>query len=284
MMKTIGFIDFYLSEWHANNYPAWIKRANEQLGTDFVAKYAWAETDISPVDGVSTDEWCEKFQAERCATIEELCEKSDYILILAPSNPEKHLQYAEKALKYGKLTYIDKTFAENYATAEKIIALAEKHGAKFFTSSALRFAGELEGFAGNCETVTSMGSGASIDEYGIHQTEVLVSCMGVGAKRLRAAKDGDQQFITIEYADGRSAKILFCDNYALPSGFIARKKGGVSEFKQLKSEFFYNFIIELLKFYGTGKVPFDTEETVEVMKIRDAFLKSLSSGGEWTEI
>ena len=24
-MKTIGFIDYYLDEWHANNYPAWIR-------------------------------------------------------------------------------------------------------------------------------------------------------------------------------------------------------------------------------------------------------------------
>ena len=24
-MKKIGFIDFYLDEWHANNYPAWIR-------------------------------------------------------------------------------------------------------------------------------------------------------------------------------------------------------------------------------------------------------------------
>ena len=34
-MKKIGFIDYFLSQWHANNYPAWIKEANEKLGTDF---------------------------------------------------------------------------------------------------------------------------------------------------------------------------------------------------------------------------------------------------------
>ena len=26
-MKKIGFVDYYLSEWHANNYPAWIEEA-----------------------------------------------------------------------------------------------------------------------------------------------------------------------------------------------------------------------------------------------------------------
>ena len=30
-MKTIGFVDYYISEWHANNYPEWIKQASEKL-------------------------------------------------------------------------------------------------------------------------------------------------------------------------------------------------------------------------------------------------------------
>lgn len=29
-MKKIGFIDYYLSEWHANNYPIWIKEICEK--------------------------------------------------------------------------------------------------------------------------------------------------------------------------------------------------------------------------------------------------------------
>ena len=28
-MKKIGFIDYYLSEWHANNYPALIEKQGE---------------------------------------------------------------------------------------------------------------------------------------------------------------------------------------------------------------------------------------------------------------
>lgn len=39
-MKTIGFIDYYLSEWHANNYPAWIRQASESLGLDLAVRYA----------------------------------------------------------------------------------------------------------------------------------------------------------------------------------------------------------------------------------------------------
>ena len=44
-MKTIGFIDYFLNEWHANEYPAMIKAYNEKNGTDYQVKYAWAEID-----------------------------------------------------------------------------------------------------------------------------------------------------------------------------------------------------------------------------------------------
>ena len=33
-MKHIGFVDYYISEWHANNYPAWFKEAAEKLGLE----------------------------------------------------------------------------------------------------------------------------------------------------------------------------------------------------------------------------------------------------------
>ena len=63
--KKIGFIDLYISEWHANNYPAWIKKACEEFGYDYSVAYAWAEDYVSPTDGRNTDEWCEAFGVEQ---------------------------------------------------------------------------------------------------------------------------------------------------------------------------------------------------------------------------
>ena len=37
-MKKVGFIDYYLDEWHANNYPALL---NELSGGEYVAAYAY---------------------------------------------------------------------------------------------------------------------------------------------------------------------------------------------------------------------------------------------------
>jgi hypothetical protein len=94
-MLKIGFVDYYLSEWHANNYPAWIDAACARLGLQYKVAYAWAELDVSPRDGVTTDQWCRQFGAQKCETLDELCQKSDVILVLAPSEPQTHLRYAE---------------------------------------------------------------------------------------------------------------------------------------------------------------------------------------------
>ena len=71
-MKTVGFIDYFLNEWHANEYPAMIRDYNQKHGTDYQFKYAWAEIDVP--GGVTTKEWCKNYGVEPCATIEELCE------------------------------------------------------------------------------------------------------------------------------------------------------------------------------------------------------------------
>ena len=103
-MKKIGFVDYYISEWHANNYPNWIKEACEKNGFSYEVAYAWAEEYVSPVDGRNTDEWCRDFGVTRCESIKELCDRCDAVVILAPSNPEKHLAYASEVFMALKLT------------------------------------------------------------------------------------------------------------------------------------------------------------------------------------
>lgn len=283
-MKTIGFIDYYISEWHANNYPKWIKKANEELGYDFVVKYAWAEKEVSEVDGKTTDEWCAEYGIEKCGTIEELCEKSDYLLVLAPSNPETHLRYAETALRYGKNTYIDKTFAPDFATAEKIFALGRKYGTKFFSTSALRYAEELKDYAGRCDAATVFGSGASLEEYVIHQVETLVKLMGVGAEKIRLERTEDQYTLRFLYKDGRKANMVFLETYGLPAGFIPHTADRESAYVAIGSDFFAGLIADILRFYRTGEQPFDPAETMEVMKIRQAVLEAKAEEEEWCEI
>ena len=275
-MKKIGFVDYYISEWHANSYPSWIAEANERMGLDYKLAYAWAEEYVSPYDGRSTDEWCEALGVERCMTISELCEKSDVIVILAPSNPEKHLGYAEEVFKYGKLTYVDKTFAPDLKTAQKIFLLAKEYGTTFFSTSALRYATELDGFVDSGRIFTT-GGGSNLAEYIIHQVEMVVKLMGAGDK-IRASRRDEKLYFDISYKDGRSAAMTYSPE--LSFGVGSRE----SECFNATSAFFVSLITDILRFFETGKTSFDTEQTLEAMRMRDGALLAAETIGEWIDL
>ena len=276
-MKTIGFIDYFLNEWHANEYPGMIQAYNAKNGTDYQVKYAWAEMDIP--GGMSTDEWCALHGVQRCSTIEELCEKCDYVIVLSPSNPEKHLGYAEKVFACGKSPYIDKTFAPDYDTAKAIYALANKQGVKFFTSSALRYSQELNAYMGTAKSISTVGGGSNLDEYIIHQIEMAVKCLGVGAEKVCYSKHADQEYVEIAYADDRYAKMMFAP--CMPFAATVADEKGKSAYLPINSPFFDYLIADILHFFETGEVSFDSGETLEVMKIRERAIQAKTSPNQW---
>ena len=276
-MKKIGFVDYYLSEWHANNYPAWIKEANPE----WEVAYAWAEEDVSPRDGVTTAEWCAKFGAEACASLEELCEKSDAILILAPTDPDRHLKYAKTVLPYGKRTYIDKTFAPNLAEAEEIFAIAKQYNTPFFSTSALRYADELNAY-GEPDVMMVTGGGASVSEYIIHLIEMVVKKMGKQAERIRATRFASGYNFTVAFADGREALMTFEGSLS----FVAymKKEGVKGTTTKIASPFFANLIADILRFYEEGTVSFDVTETLAVIRLRDAALRAAETLDTWIAV
>lgn len=280
-MKTIGFVDYYISEWHANNYPVWIKEICEKNGDDFCVKYAWAEQDISPVDGRSTDEWCEEFGVVKCESLAKLCEKSDYILVLSPSNPEKHLEYAKEVLKYKKNTYIDKTFAPDYAEAKEIFDIAEKYGTKFFSSSALRYAEELDSLVGSNNSIT-FGRGDNIDEYIIHQIEMSQKIIDEKPLKVKVENQGTQFICSVLYENNKKASMIFTPS--VPFSVCADTKDGESIFTKIESGYFKNLLEDILNFFDSGKTSFDTVQTLHVMKIREAVIKGKERLGTWIEL
>ncbi len=275
MKKKIGFVDLYISEWHANNYPAWIKEAAERLALPYELAYAYAEQNVSPLDGKSTAEWCKTFGAEKCETIDELCEKSDAIIILAPSNPEAHLRLAEAVLKHKKPTYIDKTFAPDYKTAKEIYAIGEKYGTPFFSSSALRYASETNGALGARDLMLT-GGGSNFPEYSIHMIEMLVKTMGTDIADVCARSIGSRLCLSVSFEDDKTATMI----YAPDLNFTIYAKGnGAAMHTQISSDFFPALIEAILAFFESGTLPFPKEETLAAMKLREAALLATEHEG-----
>ena len=83
-MKRVGFIDYYLDEWHANNYPEMFRK---YAGSCEVV-CAYGKIDSPLPGGINTREWGEKYGIAIADSIEEVIERSDCLVVLSPDNPE----------------------------------------------------------------------------------------------------------------------------------------------------------------------------------------------------
>lgn len=284
-MKKIGFIDFFLDEWHANNYPQWIRENCKLKGRDCDVRYAFADT--NKPGGLDTAAWCRKYGVEALSSIEELVEKSDYIIVLSPDNPEHHERLSRIPLMSGKPVYIDKTFSPDLSSGIRMFELADKYSTPMFSSSALRFAQELSGYSDNqvnpesLEYAATLGPG-KFENYSVHQLEMIVSLMGTGAKRVKSLSTNNSKLLVIEYADGRHASMTQIQD--VPFQVSMQLKNGNGIFISQCSDIFPRLIDAMLDFFETGKAPVHKEETLEIMALIEAGCKAMESYDTWINI
>jgi len=275
----IGLVDYYLDEFHANNYPAWI---SEATGGEIKAVYAYAKID-SPLGGLTTDKWCETYGVQRLNSIQELVHKSDAIIVLSPDNPEQHEELCELPLKSGKPVYVDKTFAETKEIAKRIFAVAHAHNTPCYSTSALRYGAEFCGLdAGNIENIASLGPGP-LEMYTIHQLEPIIALMGPDVGRVMFTGTDKWPAYTCEYADGRRASISH-HGWECPFTMAIDFEDGTTKMVKVESEFFKAFIADMADFFKTGEIKVPHEETIAVIATREAALKAAKDPGEWVVV
>ena len=279
MAKKIGFIDYYLDEWHALNYPQFIKEATDG---EFEVAYAYAEMDKP--GGMTTDQWCEKYGVQRLDSIDEVVEKSDCLIVLSPDNPERHWDLCQKPLRSGKRVYVDKTFALEKSTAEALVKLAEENNTPFFSTSALRFADELKDIdrEGIC-FINSRGPG-NFDTYSIHQIEPIVVLMGSKAKRIMSVGSGKYESMVIEFEGNRSIVMSQYGWTGVDFSMLVNYEDGKTVTVPAMTNTFPNFIKAMCDFFKTGEIKAAHDETVAIMGIIEAGNKALANPNTWIEI
>lgn len=279
-MKKIGFIDFYLDEWHANNYPTWIRENAKATGREVDVIYAWAETD-NP-NGLRTDEWCAKHQVQALASIEEVVEKADYLIVLSPDHPEHHERLGKLALMSGKPVYMDKTFSPDLDSGKRMFKLAEKYKTPLFSSSALRFSKELIDNQNNTiQSIFTTGPG-TFEHYSVHQFEMIVALMGTGAERMKSLSVNDSRLLVIEYGDGRQA--TFSQLQQAPFQVHIQLNSGESIWIPECTGMFPKLMDSILVFFETGIPPVPMEETLEIMALIDAGKKAIAQRDSWVKV
>ncbi|MCF7854775.1 MAG: Gfo/Idh/MocA family oxidoreductase, partial [Candidatus Pacebacteria bacterium] len=203
----IGFVDYELDEFHANTYLRIIRA--ESLAKGFEVAGCTAMTS-------GGKQWAEENDVPFYDTVEAMNEGVDCFAVLAPSNPEMHLDMCEKVFPCGKPTFVDKTFAPDFETAKRIFELADEWNVPVSSSSALRYTGiqdhvQTVGGRSNVQHMVVFAPGGSVHEYVIHPLEIVVSCMGASVTGVSKRGQGEYVQLLIDYAGGKTATLnLYC--------------------------------------------------------------------------
>ena len=280
-MKTIGFIDHYIDEWHANNYPSFIGQSD--LGGDYRVAMAWEET--TPEGKKPLSEWCREYGARQARSLEEVVETCDYLMVLSPNNPERHESLADLPLRSGKPVYIDKPLALSLATARRLLRKAQEHRTSLMSCSALRYAPGLQAAlaagSGSAQYASTRGPG-NWANYAIHQVEMLVMALGTGAARVMACAEDPVNLLVVDYLDRRCGLVQQSPShpFQISIGTIPNRTAAISEM----DGFFPCFIDALLAFFDSGISSVPVAETLEIVAILDAGSTALTSRNQWHDL
>lgn len=121
-------------------------------------------------------------------------------------------------------------------------------------------------------------TGRFAEEYIVHQLEMIVKLLGTDAKEVKTEGQGSQRIYRIRFSDRRMASAIY--DPALPFALTVETEAG-SKMLSVKSDFFRVLMEKIVRFYETGEVDFAREETLAVMKVREALL---AAGDVWTQI
>jgi hypothetical protein len=230
------------------------------------------------------ERYTEELRKKGCTiydTIDEMLKHVDVVL-LEEVDGRPHLAWARPVIAAGKPLFIDKPMAGSLADVVEIFRLAREAGVPCFSSSSLRFAsgyqaarrGEPFGKVKKCTAWSPMSIEPHHPDlfwYGIHGVEILFTIMGPGCKTVTRV---DQNKVVGVWEDGREGTFIG------KKGYGAEVEGTLGSGSAGGSEGYKPLVIEICKFFKTGKPPVSMEETLEIYTFMEAADESKRQGGK----
>ena len=264
--KRIGFVDDNLDNFHARVYLEALRGPLKERG--YVVSGATA------LQHEKSRAWAAKNTLEYFDSAAALDKVTDVYAILAPSTPKTHEELCAAVLPFGKITFVDKTFAPDAAAAGRIFAMADKHKVALQTTSALRYTAVQKHVAAvglnEVRHVVAWAPGGSYDEYAVHAVEMAVSCLGPEAQSLmRRGMEAESQLL-INYSGGRTAVVNVYVKRKTPYAASITTAKETRYVEVDTKPLFVDAAAGMLDFFAAGKELVDRRETMAVMRILDA--------------
>ncbi|MDP6035477.1 MAG: Gfo/Idh/MocA family oxidoreductase [Verrucomicrobiota bacterium] len=235
-----------------------------------------------------TETLTKQYGVQLYPTIAELCKNVDAVM-LESVDGRPHLRQAIPVIEAGKPLFIDKPMAGSLADAILIFDLAKKKGVPVFSSSSLRYSKTSQaarnGALGEI-THAEVHSPCSLEVhhpdlfwYGVHGCESLFTVMGAGCESVvrRTTADGKIEVVGT-WKGGRTG--IFREG----KGYGGKAKGTKGEGEVGKYDGYAPLVVEAVKMFQTGKVPVDSQETIELFAFMAAADESKRREGKPVKI
>jgi predicted dehydrogenase len=267
----------------------------ELAGVRVVAAFPGGSPDVSAsrdrVAGFTRD-LRENFGVAIVGSIDELLSQVDVVL-LESVDGRPHRAQAAPVLRAHKPVFIDKPVAGTLADAIAIFELAAEAKTPCFSSSSLRFSPGIVAMRHHPKVGDVLGCDAfgpcHLEErhpdlywYGVHGVEALYTIMGTGCETVARTQTEGTELVVGVWKGGRIG--TFRGLRQGRSGYGATVFGSKGIAPAGNDAGYEPLVVEIVKFFKTGKAPVAAEETIEIFAFMEAADESKRQGGKPVKI
>lgn len=195
-----------------------------------------------------------------------------------------HARLARPFLEAGLPTFIDKPMTLEVADAVALFDLAERSGAPLMSSSALRFATEVAALQSQMAEIGTLSSVVSVGPgdwyyYGVHAVELYQTVVGSGAQWVHRFALGDRDVAVVGYDSGPAVVVETLRDAAYVFELSLYGTAGWSRCNVTDHHAFYRgAMAAALEMAQTGTAPVSREQTLEVLGVLHAGVRSAETG------
>jgi predicted dehydrogenase len=216
----------------------------------------------------------------------DLLDTTDLVLVVDDTGGgANHVPLARPFVAAGVPTFVDKPMAVDLAEAVSLFELAAEKGTPVTSSSALRFAVELEAERRRFEDLGALSSVVSVGPgewyyYGVHAVEQLYALVGPGVEWVQRLTWPDRDVAVLSYADGPTAVVQTLRDAAYCFHLTAYGAKGLHAVRINDANGFYGAQMRAaVAMARTGKPPIEPRETIELLAVLRAGVLSAERGG-----
>jgi hypothetical protein len=259
---------------------------NQYRGYHVVAAYPYGSRDIkSSMDRIpGYTEEIKSMGVEIVNSIAALLDSVDVIL-LETNDGKLHLEQALEVFKAGKRMFIDKPMTASLKDAIAIFEASYKFKLPVFSSSSLRYMTGMDKIDKNSVIGASAYSPAELEPthpdlfwYGIHGVETLFTVMGTGCESVVRVSTKDTDVVVGTWKDGRIGTFRGTRSGKHDYGGMAFTESGNIVLGPYAG--YEPLLVEIVKYFETGIVPVQPEETLEILAFMEAADESKRLGGK----